>query len=159
MKRILFVCMGNICRSPSAEGVFRKHVFEAGLENQIKIDSAGTHQYHVGEFPDSRAIESALNRGIDISLQRSRAVKKNDFTDFDLIFAMDEDNLRLLNKSCPQKYQYKLHLLLEYTKQSTREVPDPYYGGSHGFETVLDLLESASIILLEKLKKENLGEC
>jgi protein-tyrosine phosphatase len=156
---VLFVCMGNICRSPTAEGVFRHHVIQAGLASAILIDSAGTHAYHVGEPPDKRSMAAALRRGFDLSAQRARHVCPSDFEQFDFILAMDCDNLALLQAECPPDYHAKLQLFLSYATDPqqplgqgkglrTREVPDPYYGGSDGFERVLDLIEDASRGLL-----------
>ncbi len=152
-KRILFVCMGNICRSPSAEGVLR-HVAElAKVDHLLEIDSAGTHAYHIGEQADSRSMSVALSRDIDLSAQRARAVVKQDFELFDLILVMDNENLNNLRARCPAEYQHKLHLFLQLAEQSEQEVPDPYYGGANGFEHVLDLLESASGVFVEKIRK------
>lgn len=157
MVKVLFVCMGNICRSPTAEGVFRHKVSEAGLEDQIHIDSAGTIAYHEGHPPDSRAQKAALKRGVDLSSQRARRVSGEDFEDFDLVIAMDSDNHYELEMICPPGYEDRLHMFLKFA-QNTREteVPDPYYGGSGGFETVLDLIEDASEGLLHHLKYKRL---
>ncbi len=150
--RILFVCMGNICRSPTAQGVFEAALAQRGLEAHFEIDSAGTHDYHIGTAPDARAREAALRRGIDISGLRGRQVDASDFERFDMILAMDRDNLQLLEAQCPPQHRHKLSLLLSHS-ETTRdeEVPDPYYGGRDGFERVLDLIEDASQALLEKL--------
>ncbi len=151
---ILFVCMGNICRSPTAEGVFRGKAQEAGLLDQLLIDSAGTHAYHVGEPPDLRSQEFARKRGYDLSPQRARQVNANDFEKFDLIIAMDKDNLRNLQKLCPTQYQHKLKLMMSYATHSPSDVvPDPYYGGGRGFDTVLDYIEDASDGLLVAIRK------
>ena len=148
-KAILFVCMGNICRSPTAEGVFRGKAHDAGLADQLVIDSAGTHAYHIGEQPDLRSQEFALKRGYDLSPQRARQVNASDFEKFDLIIAMDKDNLHNLQSLCPAQYQHKLKLMMSYATHSPSDVvPDPYYGGGRGFDTVLDYIEDASEGLL-----------
>jgi protein-tyrosine phosphatase len=149
---VLFVCMGNICRSPTAEGVFARVVEEAGLLDKIGIDSAGTHAYHVGEPPDPRAQKSALARGIDIKHLRARRAVAEDFERFDYVLAMDYDNLQNLQSLCDPQHSSKLQLFLEYGSHADiREVPDPYYGGSLGFERVLDLIEDASTGLLRSI--------
>lgn len=145
--------MGNICRSPTAEGVFRKLLDEEGGGLNLQIDSAGTHAYHVGEPPDPRAIEAALNRGIDIGDQRARAVETSDFKNFDLILAMDHDNLELLKKIQPRDSRATLRLFMSFSHRSPAgTVPDPYYGGEDGFEEVLDLLEEVGRELLDDLR-------
>ena len=150
MIRVLFVCMGNICRSPTAEGIFRAQVRAAGLGNVIVTDSAGTHGYHVGEPPDSRAIEAAARRGIDISDLRARRVDVDDFKRFDLVLAMDRENLGLLNRLCPRDAVERPRLFLDFAPDlDAHDVPDPYYGGADGFEHVLDLVEAASRGLLD----------
>ena len=146
--RVLFVCMGNICRSPTAHAVFRQQVFEAGLSDQIEIDSAGTHGYHIGNPPDARATATARQRGIEMSDLNARQVSAADFTQFDYIVAMDHDNLRLLKASCPQGEQQRLSLMLDWTTGWGDEVPDPYYGGDSGFEHVFDMLTDACGSLL-----------
>lgn len=151
---ILFVCMGNICRSPTAEGVFRAKVKVAGLEDQLEIDSAGTHSYHIGKAPDPRAQQAALTRGYDLSDQRARQVSEGDFSRFDYVLAMDRDNLAGLMQRCPAEQRHKLHLFLDFSRQYTgQEVPDPYYGGQHGFDTVLDMVGDAADGLIEHLAK------
>jgi len=153
--RVLFVCMGNICRSPMAEGVFKRRVSEAGLSGQIASDSAGTHDYHTGEPPDARAQRAAARRGYDISDLRGRQITRRDFGDFDYILAMDETNLRLLARLCPPEQAHKLKLFMEFhVDPATREVPDPYYGGIQGFETVLDMVEAAAQGLLSHLQDQ-----
>ncbi len=149
---VLFVCMGNICRSPTAEGVFRYHVTEAGLGDRVMIDSAGTHAYHVGEPPDRRARAAAERRGMSLEGIRARRVTERDFERFDYILAMDEDNYLRLRDQSPPEHHPKLRLFLEFANTSEREVPDPYYGGAAGFERVLDLVEDASRGLLETLR-------
>ncbi|MDX1404307.1 MAG: low molecular weight protein-tyrosine-phosphatase [Woeseiaceae bacterium] len=153
--RVLFVCMGNICRSPTAEGVFRHHVSEAGLADKIWADSAGTHAYHVGEPADQRARAAAQRRGISLEGIRARRVTNEDFERYDFILAMDEDNLMLLNELAPQEMRSKIRLFLDFAESlAESEVPDPYYGGPSGFEKVLDLVEEASRGLLETLHRK-----
>lgn len=153
--KVLFCCMGNICRSPTAHGVFEKLVREAGLTDKITVDSAGTHAYHVGESPDSRSQEAALKRGYDLSTQRARRAVANDFYDFDYVLAMDGENLANLRRIQAADSPAQLALLLDFAPQHPeREVPDPYYGGARGFEHVLDLVEAASAQLLADIRKE-----
>jgi len=152
--KVLFVCMGNICRSPTAQGAFESIVDEADLGRQIEIDSAGTHAYHVGEKPDRRAMQAAANRGIDLGSQRARRVKKTDFECFDYVLAMDSSNLDDLLSICPKQHRAKVSLLLEFAENlAERDVPDPYYGGGQGFEQVLDLVEAGSRGLLEDIRR------
>ena len=142
---MLFVCMGNICRSPTAEGVFTALVNKKNLAGSFKIDSAGTHAYHVGEAPDPRAQKAALERGVELKHLRARKVRTNDFHEFDHILVMDDDNFASLEADCPQEFKYKLRHFLDYAPHiDSNQVPDPYYGGSYGFERVLDLVEAAS---------------
>jgi len=148
---VLFVCMGNICRSPTAEGVFRHHVNKRGLGDRIVADSAGTHAYHVGEPPDRRAIAAAERRGISLAEIHARRVSDRDFEEFDYIIAMDEDNQRRLIDQAPEEHRSKVQLFLSFASVGEIEVPDPYYGGAAGFERVLDLIEEASRGLLETL--------
>ena len=153
--RLLFVCMGNICRSPSAEGVFRRVLADKAPHLPIEIDSAGTHDYHVGSPPDRRAVEAALRRGVDLSKLRARQVTREDFERFDWVLVMDEENLTALQSIAPAQYQSRIRLLMDYAPDAaSRHVPDPYYGGARGFEEVLDLLEEASEGLLEALSRE-----
>ena len=153
---VLFVCMGNICRSPTAEAVFRARVEEAGLAQHILIDSAGTHDYHIGDPPDTRAQRAALRRGYDMSGLRGRQVGLSDFTCFDYLLAMDCANLAILQRLCPQAQLERLGLLLEYaSRHGEREVPDPYFGGAGGFERVLDMVEDAAEGLLEHIRKKH----
>jgi len=153
MVKVLFVCMGNICRSPTAEGVFRHKVNTAGMDKLIQIDSAGTHAYHVGEPPDQRAQAAARKRGFDLSAQRARRVRAGDFEEYDFVLAMDEANYADLVSICPGHLQERVKLFLDFAHNSkTREVPDPYYGGDHGFEHVLDLVEDAAEGLLGHLQ-------
>jgi protein-tyrosine phosphatase len=147
--------MGNICRSPTAEGVLRKLVTEAGLEQQIEIDSAGTHAYHVGAPPDARAQEAAKRRGIDISGLRGRRASSADFDRFDYVLVMDNENYEDLLEVCPKHHEQKIQLFLEYAPQRPeREVPDPYFGGSAGFDRVLDMIEEAAQGLLDHVRKQ-----
>ncbi len=151
---VLFVCMGNICRSPMAEGVFRQQVEAAGLAERIHIDSAGTHAYHVGEPPDPRAQETAARRDIDLSTQRARRVTREDLALFDFILAMDRDNLAILHDIAEPEHRERIRLFMEFAPEmKVREVPDPYYGGQGGFDRVLDLVEAASAGLLETIRK------
>ena len=151
---VLMVCMGNICRSPTAEGVFRRRVEQAGLSNVIRIDSAGTHDYHVGRPPDRRAMEAAQGRGYDLSALRGRQVNRQDFEQFDLVLAMDSENMANLIKICPPELRHKLHLFLAFsTRFPGQEVPDPYYGGQKGFDQVLDRVEDAAQGLLQHLQQ------
>ena len=143
--KVLFVCMGNICRSPTAEGVFRQKVEQQGLTARISIDSAGTHAYHIGKPPDTRSQQAAQRRGLDLSTLRARQVELRDFKHFDYVLAMDEENLSGLLEICPQPLQQKVQLFLQYAPHTNEiNVPDPYYGGAVGFERVLDLVEAAS---------------
>ncbi|MFN3397783.1 MAG: low molecular weight protein-tyrosine-phosphatase [Sulfurimicrobium sp.] len=156
MIKVLFVCMGNICRSPTAEGVFRRLVRDAGLEREVFIDSAGTHAYHLGSAPDKRASAAAEKRGYDLSALRGRQVNSQDFHAFDYILAMDRDNLANLQRICPPERVCKLSLFMEFSASfSEREVPDPYYGGAQGFERVLDMVEDAARGLLQTLEREH----
>jgi protein-tyrosine phosphatase len=151
--KILFVCTGNICRSPSAEGVFRDIINQQNLNQLFYIDSCGTHGYHAGQSPDSRSQYAAMKRGIDISQQIARTLEQDDFNRFDYILAMDNYNLSFLQSMADEDNLYKIHLFLEYDENSKLiEIPDPYYGGEDGFEIVLDLLQQASIGLIKHLK-------
>jgi protein-tyrosine phosphatase len=141
------VCTGNICRSPTAEGVLRVLLERNSLQDRIEVDSAGTHDYHVGEAPDRRAIAHALKRGYDISRQRARLLGQADFEKFELLLAMDRGHLRILERLCPRKDRHKLRLFA-----AGREVPDPYYGGAEHFERALDLIEAAAKSLLDELR-------
>ncbi|QKT05101.1 low molecular weight phosphotyrosine protein phosphatase [Ectothiorhodospiraceae bacterium 2226] len=146
--------MGNICRSPTAHGVFQAKVQEAGLAGRVEIDSAGTHDYHVGAPPDSRAQQAALRRGVDLSTLRARAVADVDFDHHDYVLAMDLDNYALLEQVCPPAQRHKLKLFLEFAPDApVREVPDPYYGGAGGFERVLDLVEQGAEGLLNDIRR------
>lgn len=156
--RVLFVCMGNICRSPMAEAVFRQHLREAGLDGRVEVDSAGTHDYHVGNPPDRRARQAGARRGYSLDGLRARQVEVADFGRFDYVLAMDMDNLQHLMRLCPPEYAHKLALFMEHARTfQSREVPDPYYGGPSGFEQVLDMVEDASRGLIEHLKRRHFG--
>ena len=145
MIKVLFVCMGNICRSPTAEGVVRVMVERAGLSDRVELDSAGTHGWHVGAPPDPRAQKAAARRGYDLSGLRARRVEAADYARFDHVLAMDRDNLALLLDACPEEHRRKLGLFLDYAENfDEEEVPDPYYGGVDGFERVLDMVEDAA---------------
>jgi protein-tyrosine phosphatase len=149
---VLFVCLGNICRSPTAHGVFQALVDEAGLRDRILVDSAGTGAWHVGETPDERAAAAALERGYDLSGIRARKVIAEDFSRFDYLLAMDEQNLANLRGMAPAGFKGTLRLFLDYHSHPLlAEVPDPYYGGNAGFNQVLDLVEEASRGLLEDI--------
>lgn len=151
--KILFVCMGNICRSPTAEGVFGKLIEERGITERFHLDSAGTHAYHIGDAPDFRAQKAARDRDIELRHLRARRIKDSDFAYFDYILAMDKDNYADLLDSCPPEYIDKIQYFLSYAPNAkTLEVPDPYYGGTYGFDQVLDLAEEASLGLYNALK-------
>ncbi len=152
---VLFVCLGNICRSPTAEGVFRTAVEQAGLGRRIRADSAGVGDWHIGAPPDRRAIQAARRRGYDLTSLRGRQVETADFTRFGWILAMDDTNLRALNALKPSEYGGHLGLLLEFAPElGVREVPDPYYGGPDGFDRVLDLIETSTAALLAHVRAE-----
>lgn len=153
--RVLFVCLGNICRSPTAHGVFKARVREAGLAGQVQVDSAGTHGYHIGAPPDARSQRHALRRGYDLSAQRGRQLTAADFDRFDLVLAMDWDNLALAEQLCPPQHRRKLRRFAEFFQRSDHTVvPDPYAGGPAGFELVLDLVEDGSEGLLAHVKRQ-----
>jgi protein-tyrosine phosphatase len=151
---VLFVCMGNICRSPLAEGVFANRTGQRGLAGQLRVDSAGTHAFHEGAPPDPRAQEAAARRNIDISAQRARCIAIEDFQTFDYVLAMDRDNFALLTYACPEELTHKVSLLMDFapTGVGESEVPDPYFGGQQGFEKVLDLVEQAVEGLLAEIQ-------
>lgn len=154
--KILFVCMGNICRSPTAEGVFRKKLANNDLLIKVLIDSAGTHNYHPNSPPDSRSQAHALRRGYDLSDLKARAINEIDFKEFDLLITMDWDNRALLEKRCPFEYQHKIRGLAEFLQTTKASViPDPYYGGEQGFEIVLDLIEEATDGLMKFIIKKD----
>ncbi|EIZ1343907.1 low molecular weight phosphotyrosine protein phosphatase [Vibrio parahaemolyticus] len=149
MKRILVVCMGNICRSPTGEAVLRAKAKELGVD--VDIDSAGTIGYHTGNTPDSRAMAAGKQRGYSFKGMRARQVSVQDFEDFDLVLAADKANLADLLDTCPAEHRHKVSLFLSHSNSSYDEIPDPYYGGDDGFELVLDLIEEASVAVLQKL--------
>lgn len=151
--RILFVCMGNICRSPTAETVFRKIAAQEAAELHLEVDSAGTHDFHVGDPPDPRAQAAARRRGLDMSRLEARQLAAADFDAFDYVLVMDERNLADARALAPARFRARLGLILEYAPElERREVPDPYYGGAAGFEEVLDLLEAAARGLINELR-------
>jgi len=150
---VLFVCLGNICRSPSAEGVFRRAVREAGLDEMIEIDSCGTGDWHIGKAPDDRAQQKARQRGIDISGLIARQFRASDLECFDYILVMDRQNLADVREFWRQNGGTEPELFLSYGRSELEEVPDPYYGGDKGFETVLDLIEDASEGLLDAIRR------
>ena len=153
--KVLFVCTGNICRSPSAEGLFLHKVAQAGLADRIRADSAGTHDFHVGDAPDPRAQEAATKRGYDLSKLRGRQVIRRDFLEFDYVLAMDRLNLKSLKPICPPEHAAKLKLFMEYAADAEDlEIPDPYNGKEEDFEAVLNLLEAAADGLLAHLRQE-----
>jgi protein-tyrosine phosphatase len=151
MIRILFVCMGNICRSPTAQGVFEARVRDTGLDHLIEADSAGTSQHHIGNNPDPRAVAAAAHRGIDISQLISRRVEPEDFLDFNLVLAMDQHNHTALSQMAGTAAREKLKMFLEFAPTLGADMPDPYYGEADGFETVLDISEQATRGLLTHL--------
>ncbi len=158
MYKVLFVCTGNICRSPTAEGVFRQIVGHAGLGDVISVDSAGIGSWHVGDPPDARAVETALNNGVDISSLRARKVVRDDFKDFDLIIALDSTHLRALEEMrpgfSPDHDRAVLELMMRFAPQyGTDDVPDPYYGGQKGFQNVFDMIKSACEGLLNHIRE------
>ena len=150
--RILFVCLGNICRSPTAQGVFEKMLLDNRLEDKFEVDSCGTSAWHVGKPPDSRSLNHAKKRGYDFSHLRARQVNLEDFEEFDLILAMDESNYSDLLEISPHEYRKKIKLILDFGSSSYKSVPDPYYKGPEGFEEVLDLLEDACEGLINSFK-------
>lgn len=155
MVKVLFVCLGNICRSPTAEGVFRHLVRGARLERQIEIDSAGTHAYHIGASPDPRAQTAAARRGIDLRNLRGRQATTDDFHEFDYVIAMDRENYATLQSRCPPALHYKIRLFMEFAPQYGQdEVPDPYFGGTAGFDRVLDMIEDAANGLLREIRSQ-----
>jgi protein-tyrosine phosphatase len=156
MVRTLFVCMGNICRSPLAQGVFEDVLRREGLEGEVFVDSAGTGRWHVGEPPDERALSVASHRGLDISAQRARQLRPEDCENFDYILTMDAENYHLVSSLC--RGSAEVRPFLDFAKNSPeREVPDPYYGGPDGFERVLDLVEQASMGLLKDIRERHLS--
>jgi len=155
MIRVLFVCTGNICRSPTAEGVFRQLVRAENLHEHILVDSAGTHDYHVGEEPDRRSMLAAAGRGYDLSGLRARQLASTDFAEFDYLLAMDRGHRLILKRFAPREDRQKVAMFLDFSrKYSGQDVPDPYYGGGQGFERVLDLIEDGAAGLLVDVKKK-----
>jgi len=151
---VLFVCMGNICRSPTGQGVFERVVADSDLAGRIEADSAGTHAYHIGEPVDRRAASAAARRGVDLSRYRARRVALDDFARFDYVLAMDTANLEDLLALCPEEHGHKLFRLLDFAPEMReQDVPDPYYGGNQGFERVLDLVEAGVEGLLNDIRK------
>lgn len=149
---VLFVCMGNICRSPSADGIFRDRLAKAGLSDLVEVDSAGTHSYHIGHAPDERTQAAAERRGYDLSALRARRVEASDFERFEWIVAMDDANVSELIARSPTAFRHKIVRLMDFaTRHDATEVPDPYYGGAQGFETVLDYIEDGLDGLLVRL--------
>ena len=153
---VLFVCMGNICRSPTAEGVFRHLVRQEQLEDRVHTDSAGTHAYHIGNPPDTRALATAERRGIELHDLRARRVLAEDFDLFDYVLAMDRDNYEILSTICPPGYETRLRMFMEFAPHlKIAEVPDPYYGGASGFERVFDMVEEAAKGLLAEIRSSH----
>jgi len=151
--RVLFVCMGNICRSPTAEGVLRQFIRQNNLGDKVEVDSAGTHGYHVGEAPDSRTQRAAAVRGYNLSQLRARKVARQDLDYFDLVLAMDKNNLDNLQRLASPEQQEKIKLFMDFSKNfDDNEVPDPYYGLGHGFDLVLDMVEDAAQGLIDEIK-------
>jgi protein-tyrosine phosphatase len=153
MIKILFVCMGNICRSPTAEGVFRHLVEKEGLADRVFIDSAGTGEWHIGSAPDPRSCKAAAKRGYDLTNLRGRQVNRHDFADFDYVLAMDEENLRTLKRLAAREHAHKIRFFTEFSSDGAAGVPDPYAGGAQGFELVLDLIEDAAQGLLRHIRE------
>jgi protein-tyrosine phosphatase len=156
MVKVLFVCLGNICRSPTAEGVFRQLVQQEGLMELIEVDSAGTHAYHIGKPPDARAQAAARQRGIDLSRLRGRQARVEDLHRFDYVLAMDRENYENLIAICPPGLEPKIRLFMEFAPDESEEVPDPYFGGASGFDRVLDMIDAAARGLLEDIRRHRL---
>lgn len=153
MVKVLFVCTGNICRSPTAAGTLRALAAERGLGDRILVESAGTHAYHVGEPPDWRAVLAARRRGIDLSDLRARRISRKDFERFTLIIAMDRDHYDILLRLCPNDHAHKLRLFMEYLPEhGTSDVPDPYYGRAEDFELVLNIIEQGTRAILSEIE-------
>jgi len=152
---VLFVCTGNICRSPTAEGVLRHQAKLDGLEDRLKIDSAGTHGYHIGDPPDRRSVAAARRRGIDLSALRARQVATGDFEKFDYVIALDRGHFDLLRADCPPAHLSRLSMFLKHLGEDLHDVPDPYYGNAKGFDDVLDLIERGCAALLAHIKREH----
>ena len=159
MMKVLFVCMGNICRSPTAEGVFRRKLSENELDGRVEVASAGTHGYHVGEAPDQRTQRAAARRGYDLSRIRARKIAAQDFEYFDLILAMDRNSLEALHRVGPRERHDRLGLFMDYARNfDDDEVPDPYYGLGQGFDLVLDMVEDATNGLIAVIRQRPLGD-
>ncbi len=155
MVKVLFVCLGNICRSPTAEGVFRRLLQEHGLTERVIVASAGTHAYHIGEPPDPRAQRAAARRGVDLSAKRGRQTAVSDFHEFDYVLAMDRENYEHLASKCPVALRHKVRLFMEFASSHAEpDVPDPYFGGTAGFDRVLDMIEDAAGGLLTEIQRE-----
>ena len=156
--QVLFVCMGNLCRSPTAEAVFRRQIELAGLADEVRCASAGTHDFYLGAAPDGRARAAALKRGYDMSRLRGRHVQESDFARYDMILAMDRQNMAMLAERCPAEHQEKLRLLMQYARRhDVTDVPDPYFGSLRGFELVLDMVEDACSALVEHIRETHLA--
>ena len=155
--RVLLVCLGNICRSPTAHAVFLQRVAQAGLLAQVQVDSAGTGDYHIGAAPDARAVAAGATRGYDLTPLRARQVVSSDFEAFDLLLAMDENNLRDLQRLCPPALQHKLQLFMDFAGTKMHNVPDPYYQDAAAFQHVLDLVETAADGLLHHIRSRLLS--
>ncbi|MEH6629284.1 MAG: low molecular weight protein-tyrosine-phosphatase [Halopseudomonas aestusnigri] len=151
--KVLFVCTGNICRSPCADGILRHKLVEQQLDHLILTDSVGTHSYHVGEPPTPTGLTLATKRGYDYSDLRARQLKQSDFVNSDLILAMDHGHLDIIRNSCPEQYLYKVAMFLDYSEQSNKEVNDPYYGGPSDYNTMLDAIEIGVTGLITHLKQ------
>lgn len=157
--RVLMVCLGNICRSPTAQGVLEKLIENQGLQQSVQVDSAGTGDWHLGEAPDPRAVSAAARRGFEIHRQTARQVERRDFEHFDYILCMDRSNLSTVREICPRAHRSKLQLLMEFGNSSHHDtVPDPYYSGDQGFELVLDLLEDACDNFLVHVRAEHFSD-
>jgi protein-tyrosine phosphatase len=153
--KVLFVCTGNICRSPTAEGMLRALAEERGLAGRLLVDSAGTTDYHTGEPPDRRALAAARRRGLDLAQLRARRLDAEDFESFDLIVAMDRGHHAALRALCPSEHEHKLRLFMDYLPEHrSRDVPDPYYGGKRDFEEVLDIVDRGSAAILEEIMQK-----
>jgi protein-tyrosine phosphatase len=154
---VLMVCTGNICRSPTADGLLRHRLREAGLHERVLVDSAGTHGYHVGDPPDRRSTAKARSYGVDLGMLRARQVEAADFQRFDLILAMDQGHYDILLQRCPPPHRGKVKLYLDYAPGFGREVPDPYYGSEDGFETVWRMCDAVSAALLDEIRRRIAG--
>tara|TARA_B100000674_G_scaffold404988_1_gene351597 strand:- start:3270 stop:3746 length:477 start_codon:yes stop_codon:yes gene_type:complete len=154
--KVLFVCTGNICRSPTADGVFRKLVRDAGLEDHISVDSCGLSAYHVGELPDPRSREMAKSRGIDLTDIRSRKIRRDDYYEFDYVLAMDDGHFHDMRRQAPASHHDRIEMFLDYhPTMAGQSVPDPYYGGANGFVHVFDMIEEASSSLLSHIREKH----